>query len=244
MRVAFRIVAGVLGVATIGLSLPFAIGSFFNEADAIHRFHFVTGTVGYGILLGGSLFVCASWPESTIGPFWVAVATGVASTLAGLASGDFISGIWFPAPVAIVVLFLLHPARSSIFDITGLDIPALILAIATFVPASAYALTQADLQRNGFASDPHVEFHHYSGMAAYVFAVPLAAFAGALRVPGRRIAVWIVGAAVAGLGVSSVLLSNYVSAFDPAWAWLAIAWAVAYVAVQEFPARGKHAGAV
>ena len=37
MRRAFRIVAGVLGVAVIGLSLPFAITSFTDDAESIHR---------------------------------------------------------------------------------------------------------------------------------------------------------------------------------------------------------------
>jgi hypothetical protein len=233
MRLAFRIVAAVLGVATIGLNLPFALGSLFSETDAIHRFHFLSGAVGYGVLLGVSLIVCA-WRPELIGPFWVAVATGVASTIAGIVSGDFISGVWFSAPVAIVVLFLLHPARPAVFDIAGVDVPATIVAIAALIPASAYALTQSELQRNGIPADPHVDFHHYSGMAAYVFAVPLAAFAGALRVPGRRVAVWIVGVATAGLAVSSLALSDYESAFDPLWAWLSLAWAAVYVAVGEY----------
>ena len=43
MRRAFRIVAGVLGVAVIGLSLPFAITSFTDDAESIHRLHFVAG---------------------------------------------------------------------------------------------------------------------------------------------------------------------------------------------------------
>jgi hypothetical protein len=243
MRLAFRIVAGFLGVATIGLNLPFAIGSFVSETDAIHRFHFVSGTVGYGVLLGVSLLVCA-WRPEAIGPFWVALAPGLASPVAGIVPGGFISGAWFTAPVSIVVLLLLHPARKAVLDVAGIDIPDLILAIAVLVPATAYALTQADLQRNGVSADPHVDFHHYSGMAAYVFAIPLAGFAAALRVPGRRIAVWIVGVASAGLGLSSLLLSDYVSAFDPLWAWLLLAWAVVYVAAEELGVKRERTVAV
>jgi hypothetical protein len=90
VRRAFRIVAGVLGVAVVGLSLPFAITSFTDDAESIHRLHFVAGVFASGLLLGGSLLICA-WRPASIGPFWVAVATGVASTIAGLISGDFIS---------------------------------------------------------------------------------------------------------------------------------------------------------
>ena len=236
MRRAFQIVAGVLGVATIGLSLPFAIGSLFSETDAIHRFHFFSGTVGYGVLLGVSLLACA-WRPERIGPFWVAVA----STVAGLVSGDFISGVWYPAPISIVVLIWLHPARRAVFDIAGVDIAGAILALVALVPATAYALTQAELQRNGVSADPHVDFHHYSGAAAYAFAVPMAGFAGALRVPGRRIAVWIVGVAAAGLAISSLALSDYASAFDPLWAWLLLGWAVVYVAEEELTVRRQPA---
>jgi hypothetical protein len=233
VRRAFRIVAGVLGVAVIGLSLPFAITSFTDDAESIHRLHFLAGVFASGLLLGGSLLICARRPESMIGPFWVAVASGVASTLAGVVSGDFVSGLWFTAPIALVILISLHPARSSLLRIEGIDVATAFLALVAVVPAVSFALTQAELQRNGFVSDPHVEFHHYSGMASYALSMPLAAFAAALRVPGRRIAAWIVGVTAAGLGLASLLLSDYPGAFRPAWAWLTLAWGVALVAVAQ-----------
>ena len=233
MRRAFRIVAGVLGVAVIGLSLPFAITSFTDDAESIHRLHFLAGVFASGLLLGGSLLICARRPESMIGPFWVAVASGVASTLAGVVSGDFVSGLWFTAPIALAILISLHPARSSLLRIEGIDVATAFLALVAVVPAVAFALTQAELQRNGFVSDPHVEFHHYSGMASYALSMPLAAFAAALRVPGRRIGVWIVGVTAAGLGLASLLLSDYPGAFRPAWAWLTLAWGIALVAVAQ-----------
>ena len=233
MRRAFRIVAGVLGVAVIGLSLPFAITSFTDDAESIHRLHFLAGVFASGLLLGGSLLICARRPESMMGPFWVAVASGVASTLAGVVSGDFVSGLWFTAPIALAILIALHPARSSLLRIEGIDVATAFLALVAVVPAVAFALTQAELQRNGFVSDPHVEFHHYSGMSSYALSMPLAAFAAALRVSGRRIAVWIVGVTAAGLGLASLLLSDYPGAFRPAWAWLTLAWGVALVAVAQ-----------
>jgi hypothetical protein len=233
VRRAFRIVAGVLGVAVIGLSLPFAITSFTDDAESIHRLHFVAGVFASGLLLGGSLLICAWRPES-IGPFWVAVATGVASTIAGLISGDFISGLWFTAPISLVILIALHPERSSLLRIDGIDVATASLALVALVPAVASALTQSELQRNGSSLDPHVEFHHYSGMASYALSLPLAALAAALRLPGRRIAVWIVGVTGAGLGLASLLLSDYVGAFDPVWAWLALVWGVVFVAVGQF----------
>jgi hypothetical protein len=75
-------------------------------------------------------------------------------------------------------------------------------------------------------------------MATYALSLPLAALAAALRLRGRRIAVWIVGVTGAGLGLASLLLSDYVGAFDPVWAWLALAWGVVFVAVGQ-PRRGS-----
>ena len=157
MRRAFRIVAGVLGVAVIGLSLPFAITSFTDDAESIHRLHFLAGVFASGLLLGGSLLICARRPESMIGPFWVAVVSGVASTLAGVVSGDFVSGFWFTAPIALAILISLHPARSSLLRIDGIEVATVFLGLVALVPAVAFALTQAELQRNGFVSGPHVD---------------------------------------------------------------------------------------
>lgn len=232
MRRAFRIVAAVLGIVTIGFNLPFAVGALLGEADRIHRFHFVAGTLASGILLGVSLIACARRPED-LAPFWVAVASGVATTIGGIVAGDFISGLYVIAPVLLIVLFALHPERRALFAIGGVDVAAATLAVLAAVPAAAYALTQADLQRNGSSLDPHVEFHHYSGMATYALSLLLAALAAALRLPGRRIAVWIVGVTGAGLGLASLLLSDYVGAFDPVWAWLTLAWGVAFLAVGQ-----------
>lgn len=237
MRRAFRILAAVLGIVTIGLTLPPAVGALLGEADRIHRFHFVAGTFGSGVLLGVSLLVCARRPEA-LDPFWVAVASGVATTIAGIVAGDFISGLYVIAPILLIALFALHPERRSLFAIGGVDPAAAAMAALALVPAVAYALTQSELQRNGSSLDPHVEFHHYSGMATYALLLPLAALAAALRLPGRRIAVWIVGVTGAGLGLASLLLPDYVGAFDPVWAWLALAWGVVFVAVGQ-PRRGS-----
>ena len=238
MRTAFRIVAGVFGIAIIGLSLPFTIASFVDDAQAIHRLHNVAGLLGFGVLLGGSLLVMARDPDS-IGPFWVATASGIATTLAGLISGDFISGIYYTAPIGIVLIVALHPDRRALFDVEGVDVPTFSLALAAAVPAVVFALTQAELQRNGAVADPHVEFHHYSGMASYSLALPLAAFGASLRVPGRRAAVWIVGLVGAGLGIASLALGDHAGAFDAPWAWLALAWGVALIGVAELSSRER-----
>jgi hypothetical protein len=233
-RTAFRIVAGVLGVGGIALSVPFAIISFFDDAQAIHRLHNVAFSALYGVLLGVALLACARRPETNVSSFFVAVASGLAGTIAGLASEDFISGTWFTAPIAIVVLWALHPRRSALLRPSGVDLATAVLALIALVPAIAFFLTESELQRTGSAADPHWEFHHYSGMAAAALALPLCAFASSLRESGRRLGVWLVGISGVLLGGGSLALSDYAGAFDALWAWLALAWGIALIAVVEF----------
>jgi hypothetical protein len=233
-RTAFRIVAGVLGVGGVALSIPFAIVSFFDDSQTIHRLHNVAFSALYGVLLGVALLACARRPEANVSSFFVAVASGVAGTIAGLASKDFITGTWFTAPIAIVVLWALHPRRSALLRPSGVDLPTSALALIALVPAIAFFLTQAELQRTGASGDPHWELHHYSGMAAAVLALPLCAFASSLRESGRRLGAWLVGVSGVVLGGGALLLSDYVGAFDVLWAWLTLAWGIAMIGAAEF----------
>ena len=231
---AFRIVAGILGVGGIVFSLPFAIVSFVDDSEAIHRLHNVAFTALYGVLLGVALVASAWRPERNVSAFFVAVASGIAGAIAGLASEDFISGVWFSAPIAIVVMWLLHPARSRLLRPSDIDVPTLVLSLLALVPAIAFLLTESELQRTGSAADPHWELHHYSGMAAAALALPLCGFAASFRESGRRLGAWLVGISSLLLGGGSLVLSDYAGAFDALWAWLTLAWGIAVIAVVEF----------
>ena len=226
---AFRIVAGVLGVGGIAFSLPFTIISFVDDAEAIHRLHNVAFTALYGVLLGVALLACAARPERNISAFFVAVASGIAGAIAGLASEDFISGVWFSAPIAIIVMWLLHPARSRLLRPSGVDLPTLALSVLALAPAIAYLFTQSELQRTGSVADPHWELHHYSGMAAAALALPLCGFAASFRESGRRFGAWLVGLSGVLIGGGSLLLADYAGAFDALWAWLTLAWGIAVI---------------
>jgi Mn2+/Fe2+ NRAMP family transporter len=232
-RTAFRIVAGVLGVGGVLLSVPFGIISFFDDSQTIHRLHNVAFSALYGVLLGVALLACARRPEANVSSFFVAVASGLAGTIAGLASKDFITGTWFTAPIAIVVLCALHPGRSALLRPSGVDLATGVLALIALVPAIAFFLTQAELQRTGFAADPHWELHHYSAMAAAVLALPVCGFAASFRESGRRLGPWLVGIAALMIGIGSLLLSDYAGALDAMWAWLTLAWGIAVIAVVE-----------
>jgi hypothetical protein len=241
-RRAFRIVAGVLGVLGIALSVPFTVISFFDEAESIHRMHYVASVASYGVLLGAALVAAARRPEREVSAFLVAVASGVAGAIAGLASGDFVSGVWFVAPISIAVLWALHPSRAALARPAGVHVPTAALSLVALVPAVAFLLTQSELQRNGSAGDPHWEFHHYSAMAATALGLALCGLTASLRVPGRVLGAWLVGAAGVVMGAGSLLLSDHAGAFEPAWAWPTLAWSVGIVALTRVPTGSDTGG--
>jgi hypothetical protein len=233
MRLAFRIVAGILGVVGVVLSVPFTVISFIDDAEAIHRLHNVAFTALYGVLLGTALLACAWRPERNVSAFFVAVGSGIAGAVAGLASGDFISGVWYTGPISIVVLWALHPSRRALLRASGVDLPTALLSLVALAPAIAWLLTQSEFQRTGQVGDPHWEFHHYSGMAAAALALPICGLAASLRESGRRLGAWLVGVSAVLIGAGSLALSDYAGAFDALWAWFTLGWGVAVIALAE-----------
>jgi hypothetical protein len=235
---AFRIVAGILGFATVALTVPFTIGSFTNDADAIHRMHNTATLVTFGILIGVLLLLCAWRPEEQLVAFRVVGASSIGGAVAGLVSSDLVTGGSFVGAIASVVLFALHPLRERIFRSGAVHPEPLVLAVIAFIPGIAWTLTQANLQRHGVPSvDPHAELHHYSGMASVGLTVPLAAAVVCFGGTGRRMAATIVGGSWVLLGVSSLVLHDHVGAFDAVWSWWLIVGGAAFVALSEVAER-------
>jgi hypothetical protein len=239
----FRIVAGTLGVFGIAFSVPFAVISFIDDAESIHRLHNVAFAALYGVLLGVALLWCTWRPEQNVSAFFVAVGSGIAGAVAGLACGDFVSGVWYTGPISIVVLSALHPSRRVLLRPSGVDLPTALLSIVALAPAIAYLLTQSDLQQAGGIGDPHWELHHYSGMAAAALALPVCGLAASLRESGRRVGARLVGVSAVLIGAGSLALADYAGAFDALWAWLTLAWGLAVIALAE-AGRRRGAGSV
>ena len=230
---AFAIVATILGALGLGFSVPFTVISFIDDEQALHQLHNLEAMALYGVLLGGGLLVAARRPDAQRSAFLVAAASGIAGTISGVISGDFVSGVWYSAPIALAILWWLHPQRHTLLRARGIEPVSAILSLSAAVPAIAWALSQARLQREGFAADPHVELHHHSGAAAAALALVLCGLAASVRVPGRRVGAWLVGATALILGVGSLMLSERAGAMETIWAWLSAAWGVAFVALAE-----------
>jgi hypothetical protein len=237
MRLAFRIVAGVFGVFTLGTSVPFAIGSFVDESQDLHLIHNLSGAAVYGVILGLGLLALAVRPEAYVSILQGIAFAAVGTLIGGLLAGDLVEGFWIVLPVVVLVLIALYPERAAIAKVGEIRPGLLILVAAAAVPLIAYALTQASLQANGSSLDPHVEAHHYGGQAVGSLMLLLFSVAPGLGNAGWRPAAWLAGVATAIIALASLAYGDHASALDTPWAWLALAWAIAYVSVAELSGR-------
>jgi len=235
--IAFRILSGLFGLVTLVFTVPFVIASLTDEQEKIHAFHNIGAGLAFSIVLGVGLLLSAWRPEAMLAPFQAAFVGSLVMGMAALLGGDLISGTYFVAPVILVVLAIMHPARAELWAIGRVRASLLVLWVVWSVPAIAYAISQADLQRHNPAGDPHVDFHHYSGAAAAVFGVLAAALVASLGTRGTRAAAWIAGISGGLMGLISLAFSDRVSAFDTPWAWLALLWGIAFIATSELECR-------
>jgi hypothetical protein len=225
---AMRIIGWVVGVLTLGYSLAVVLVSIASDdpSQTIHRFHYLAGLAGGG-LIGVFTILFVVRPERTAFLHGL-VSQAVAYTIGGLMGGDFLTGLYVTGPIVLIVLWALHPDPRSLLRLPGRpSIALLIYALIVTVPAWIYAVTEAELQ-HGSAADPHVQMHHWSGIAVAALAIAGAAIATSLRGVGWEI----VGAAaaIAGVlfGIAGLVFADYVGAPPAAWSWVAIAAGVGF----------------
>ncbi len=239
--IAFRVLAVLSALVNIIFTIPgFLITWFDHGKDSIHHVHLATG-IGFGLFLGVGLLLSAWKPEKYISLFQCGIAVAAAG-LIEIASSDFLSGFALVYIVAIAILVALHPARDEVLKPRTPDLRMAVLPVLSFIPAVAYGLTQSKLQKNGVAVDPHVELHHYSGIAWTTIGASLAGLGAAMRTRGYRLSAWFVGVAWVSLGAVSLRYPKYPSALESVWAWAALACGVAFVLIAEAVSRTEPAG--
>jgi hypothetical protein len=240
--IAFRILGWILGVLTVGYSFFFVILAVVSSdpANTIHRFHFAAGFAGGGLI--GVFSIAFVQRPDWAAAFHVLVGQAAAWTIGGLMGGDFLTGSYVAAPIGVIALALLHPDRRSLLRLPGQpNIALLTYALIATVPAWIYAVSQAKLQ-HGPASDPHVEFHHRSGVAVAALSIAAAAIATSLRGRGWEFANAITSIAAILFGLGGLVFSGEAGAPPAAWSWVAIAagigfWLLARIEVaREAPA--------
>jgi hypothetical protein len=234
---AFRIVAGIFGFATIAAIVPFEVISFTNAADAIHRMHNTSALVTFGTLLGAMLVVCA-WRPGCVVAFRVVVASAVIAAIAGAVSGDVFTSGSFIGVVPVAILWVLHPLRERVLTFGRIRVEPAVLAVAAFVPATAWAMTQSNLQRHGVpALDPHAAAHHYSSMAQVGLTLAAAALVASFSGAGRRFVARVVGVVWTAMGVVSLGLHDHVGAFATLWSWALVIGGLLFIALSEASER-------
>lgn len=223
-----RIFGWLLGVGTIGFSLLFVVGSLLTDdpIERSHRFHYLAGLAGGG-LIGLFSILWVMRPERTAF-FHVLVAQSLAWLIGGLMGGDLVTGFYISGVIGLLILAALYPARRSLLRLPGRPSVAMLTytLIAAF-PAWIYAVTYAELQ-HGPASDPHVQMHHWSGVAVAAVAIVAAGIASSLRGEGWRVASAATAGAAALFGVAGLIFSETPGAPDQAWSWIAIAAGIGF----------------
>jgi hypothetical protein len=222
-HVAFLVVGWLIGLGTILFALPFIASSLVSSdpVEQSHRFHTIGGSVGPA-LIGAFSIVLVMRPEWT-SAWHVLVAEALAWLFGGLLGGDLISGFWITGLVGLVLLGVLHPDRRSLLRLPGNpSIALLTYALLITIPAWIYAVSMAELQ-HGPSNDPHVELHHWSGMAVAALAIAAAAIATSLRGVGWRFAAAATAIAAVAFGLFGLLFSDLPGAPETGWSWLAVA---------------------
>jgi hypothetical protein len=227
-RLAFRLVGWIFGVLTIGYSLVLVVLSIVSSdpSNTIHRFHFLGGLAGGGLI--GVFSIALVMRPGWTAAFHVLAAQAVAWTIGGLMGGDMISGLYISGPIGLIVLLLLHPEPRSLLRLPGHpSIALLIYAVLATMPAWIYAVTEAEFQ-HGSPADPHVQMHHWSGVAVAALSIAGAAIATSLRGRGWEFASAATPIAAVLFGVAGLVFADYAGAPPRGWSWLAVAAGVGF----------------
>jgi hypothetical protein len=158
----------------------------------------------------------------------VLVAQAIAWTIGGLMGGDVVSGFYISGPIGVIVLLLLHPDPQSLLRLPGRPNTALMIyAVLATMPAWIYAVAEAELQ-HGPAADPHVQLHHWSGVAVAALSIAAAAIATSLRGRGWEFASAATSVAAVLFGLAGLAFADYAGAPPTGWSWLAVAAGVGF----------------
>jgi hypothetical protein len=235
---AFRILAALFGSLSILSSVLFAVEPLVSD-DPIqqsHRVHVLGSLWGFG--LTGAVLLAIAVTPSNVNAFQAGLVASVGLVVVGLVAGDLVTGFLFAGLVISVILYALHPHRREALSFSGRPSMLLIgLGVIALVPAGAYALTMAELQ-GGPPTDPHVEMHHWSGMAAAALSIVLVGVVAGLRTEGWRLTAWLTAGAGILFGLTSAIYPDDPGTVASPWSWLSIAWSLVFAIAAGFEGRG------
>jgi hypothetical protein len=241
---AYRIIAGILGVFVIISNLAFSVPQFFDATDKVHSFHDLASMPAFMILLGVALIVMMLRADDVVA-LRVAWAVVLGTVIAGLIGHDFISGSYYVSLVGVAVLTILAPARTELLRFGSPNVAMLSLSIVAAIPAIVFAWDNARIMLQG---DPmtdlsgHWKYHHWSGVAGSALGVVLAAIVVSFRSPGDRLWTWVVGFATMLFGLAGIIFSDavrYPSSIGTLWGVLVFFVGLVYIVVAEVNRRAE-----
>jgi len=239
-RVTFGVLAAIAGIASeTGLFGFMVVAGFFVAGDSrIHRVHYISFGITFGLIVGVSVIAQLWKPERRIAGLQ-ASALVTAGYVIGIVAGTRYGDLAFMAIIAVPLAILvgLHPARHEFLrGGDGVSVPLAFLAVGGGVPLLWFASTMARLQRTFPANDPHVSQGHYGLMAGAAISLVLVGLLAAMRTHGWRLVAWLAGLGVAVYGLASALEDGYASSEGVGWGLAAIVGGLAFIAVAEWEA--------
>jgi hypothetical protein len=222
-----EVFAGLLGREEAG-----HVSQHFREHH--HRIHDLT----FSFLLGTALLGMVAQlraPSKTVASQLMALTPFVGLVLAVVATNMAVVSVpWVVLGSFTVLAATLHPAGPVLFaSLSVRRANRLMLALVAIaaLPLLVFAYTNIALQRTG--GDDHATLGHYGFMAAFSFTVIGVAVIAALGPAGARVTAWVAGFLPAILGIASIVFADVPSSLGLVWAFVTIAWGVAFVAAAE-----------
>lgn len=246
LAIFFAIVFGVALFGWIGL----LFGWFSNEDGGIHRVHNVGGSgVAIGLLVAGAL-VALAWKRRASALLQQIAAVGLGFALAALLAADPLPALFLVlAAIPVIVLLAVGRGWRSFLSFDGPADPYMLAVTVVSIPFwLAYSLAMAHQERIGLPSDPHIQMHHWTSMAAMAIAIVLVAGLSSFRPAGWEWTGVFAGAGAVVYGVASVVFARFPGSSVPypggegvVWGLAAIVWGVAFAVLTRFRASGAVA---
>lgn len=213
-----------------------AVRTDLGAADVVHRLHSTVVAVTFAGLIVG-LAAQLHRPRRKVAPLLMALVVPIALAVGELMTGSYtVMGTAPPFVVLLAVAFS-HPAAGEMLRVPRMSSVGFGLAAVAAVPWVMFSRNQARLQQLGSAGDLDVVSGHWDMMTSFPILVLAWATIGASDYSGWRITAWVAGGAVAAFALQSIIFPYVLSGASPAWAAVALAWAVVYVSAAELRSR-------
>jgi uncharacterized cupredoxin-like copper-binding protein len=228
--------AGVIGLMVLLMQLQPGFLGMAHFTDPRHRTHELTYAFLFGVAVVGMLAQLRR-PLKNIAGQLMALIPWVGLLLAAVLSTDAVvirSAERMAVAALTIMTALIHPAGRDFFrsfSVSRVNWMMLALVIIAGVPLLSFASSNLGLQRA--VPDDHAVMGHYGFMAAFGFTIIGVGLLASLRPDGWRLTACVAGLLPALLGLASVMYPDNASSLGLAWALVAMAWGIGFVAAAE-----------